>query len=114
MPSNYLMAQERFKWPSLSDLNDEIDKDLWDSDPDAKQWREAELVHEFVPTLKSTTSSALRQGLPDIAPGPPPSAPITVNPTIPTLAAFNAAMILSADRLFFISTPISYGHERRS
>ena len=28
------------------------------------------------------------------------------NPTIPTIAAFNAAMILSTDRLFFISTPM--------
>ena len=31
---------------------------------------------------------------------------IMVNPTIPTIAAFNAAMILSTDRLFFISTPM--------
>ena len=60
IPSNFLMAKERFKWPSLSDLNDELDKELWDSDPDAKKWRAAELVHEFVPALQTTTANALR------------------------------------------------------
>jgi len=112
IPSNYLMAKERFKLPSLSDLNDELDKELWDSDPDAKQWRAAELVHEFVPALHLTTANALRQGLPDTAPGPPPSAPSTVKPTIPTLSALNAAMIMSADRLFFISIPIGTNNVR--
>ena len=106
IPSNYLMAKESFKWPSLSDLNDELDKELWDSDPDAKQWRAAELVHDVVPALHTTTANALRRGLPEIASGPPPSAPSTVKPTIPTLAALNAAMIMSPDRLFFISIPI--------
>ena len=41
------------------------------------------------------------------APGPPPAAPIICNPKIPTLAVLNAAMILSEDRLFFISIPFS-------
>ena len=107
------MAKESFKWPSLSDLNDELDKELWDSDPDAKQWRAAELVHDVVPALHTTTANALRRGLPEIASGPPPSAPSTVKPTIPTLAALNAAMIMSPDRLFFISIPIGT-NERRS
>ena len=39
------------------------------------------------------------------APGPPPAAPNTFKPAIPTLAALNSSMILSDDRLFFISIP---------
>jgi hypothetical protein len=39
------------------------------------------------------------------APGPPPAAPSTCTPAVPFLAALNAAMILSEDRLFFISIP---------
>ena len=112
IPSNFLMAKERFKWPSLSDLNDELDKELWDSDPDAKKWRAAELVHEFVPTLQTTTANALRQGLPDIAPGPPPSAPNTTKPTIPTLSALLAAMLVAKDKLFFISISIGTNNVR--
>ena len=40
------------------------------------------------------------------APGPPPAAPNNGIPVIPSTYSLNAALILSEDRLFFISTPI--------
>ena len=75
---------------------EEIDPELrwaiWDSDPGAKLWQAAELVHDFVPALNAATSNALRQGLLDTSPGPPPAAvpSTTSKPTIPPLANFNA------------------------
>jgi hypothetical protein len=68
------------------------------SDGNAKLWREAEIEHDIAHTFNVATSTAS---------GPPPAAPSTCNPTIPTLAALNAAMIRSEDRLFFISIPFS-------
>jgi hypothetical protein len=92
------MSHDQLHWPTLSELNDELDKELWDSDENAKLWREAEIDHEIARTFNVAASTA---------PGPPPAAPIICNPKIPTLAALNAAMILSEDRLFFISIPFS-------
>ena len=40
------------------------------------------------------------------APGPPPAAPNNGIPVIPSTDSLNAAMILSEDRLFFISISI--------
>ena len=42
----------------------------------------------------------------ETAPGPPPAAPNYGIPAIPSTVLLNAAMILSKDRLFFISIPI--------
>ena len=79
----------------LSALNDELDDELWRSDPDARRWRAAEAMDEVVPTFSIET-----------APGPPPAAPNDSIPAIPSIDLLNAAMILSEDRLFFISIPI--------
>ena len=68
---------------------------MWGSDPDAQQWRAAEMMDEVVPTFPITT-----------APGPPPAAPNNGIPVIPSTDLLNAAMILSEDILFFISIPI--------
>ena len=77
------------------DLNDKLDDELWESDPDAQQWRAAETLDEVVPTFPIET-----------APGPPPAAPNNSVPAIPYTDLLNAAMILLEDRLFFISIPI--------
>ena len=79
---------------------------MWDSDPDTKLWRAAELVYDFAPAFGTDTANALLQGLPDVSPGPPPAAPSKTIPTIPSIDEINASMILSEDRLFFISIPI--------
>ena len=76
----------------LLDLNDKLDDDLWESDPDARQWRSAETVDEVVLAFSIAT-----------APGPPPAAPRNTIPAIPSTDLLNAAMILSVDKLFFIS-----------
>ena len=73
-------------------LNVELDADLWESDRDARRWRAAETMDEVVPTFPIAT-----------APGPPPPAPNNCIPVIPSTDLLNAAMILSEDRLFFIS-----------
>jgi hypothetical protein len=77
------------------DLNNKLDDELWESDPDARRWRAAEVMDETVLTLPIET-----------APGPPPAAPTNGIPAIPSTDLLNAAMILSEDRLFFISIPI--------
>ena len=79
----------------LSALNDELDDELWRSDPDARWWRAAEAMDEVVPTFPIETAL-----------GPPPAAPNNGIPAIPSTNSLNAAMILSQDRLFFISIPI--------
>ena len=81
--------------PTLSDLNDELDYDSWESDPDVKRYRAAEMMEDVVTTFSTET-----------APGPPPAAPNKSIPVIPSIDSLNAAMILSEDRLFFISIPI--------
>jgi hypothetical protein len=50
-------------------------------------------VHAF----SAATSNAFCQGKHETSPGPPPTAPSTCKPAIPTLAALNSAMILSED-----------------
>ena len=90
-----LIPERSFRWPTLSELNNELDDELWRSDPDAKRWRAAEMMDEVVPTFPIET-----------APVPPPAAPNNGIPAIPSTDLLNAAMILSEDRLFFISIPI--------
>ena len=104
--SHYLMASQHGHWPSLSELNNELDGDFWGSDPDAKLWRPAELVSDLAPTFSTEAASAVLQGLPDVFPGPPTAAPRTNNPAIPSIDALTATLILSEDRLFFVSIPV--------
>ena len=59
-----------------------------------------------MPILAADTSAKLREGLPDFAPGPPPAAPSTSIPITPSIELLHATMILSEDKLFFISIPI--------
>jgi hypothetical protein len=106
IPSNYLMSKEGFKWPTLSDLNDELDKEFWDSDPDFKLWQAAEPVIDSAPAFSATHANAMRLGLPDTSLGPPPEAPNTGTPSIPSLPALLAALILSEDNLFFVTISI--------
>ena len=82
VPSNYLMSQERFKWPTLSELNDELDKELWVSDQDTKLYRKEEREHDVA--LAFTASNAQLQDKPGTSLGPPLAAPITCKPAIPT------------------------------
>ena len=93
--ADLLIPERSFRWPTLSDLNDKMDDELWESDPDAQRWRAAEMLDEVVPTFPIET-----------APGPPPAAPTIGIPAIPSSDSLNAAMILSDDRLFFVSIPI--------
>ena len=33
--ANLIIPEKGFRWPTLSDLNDKLDDELWESDPDA-------------------------------------------------------------------------------
>ena len=57
--SNYLMTSQRICWPSLSELNNELNDKFWDSDPDTKLWSAAELVSNVAPAFSTRTASAL-------------------------------------------------------
>ena len=76
--ANLIIPENGFRWPTLSDLNDELDDELWESDPDARRWRAAEMLHEVVPTFPMAT-----------APGPPPAAPNNSIPVIPSTNLLN-------------------------
>jgi len=89
-----LIPYRSFHWPMLSEFNNKLDDELWESDPDAKQWRAVEMMDEVVPIFPIET-----------APGPPPAAPNNSIPAIPSTNSLNSTMILSEDRLFFISIP---------
>jgi len=94
--SSILLIPERsFRWPKLLYLKDKFDDEFWESDPDSQQWRAAEVMDEIVPTFFIET-----------APGTPPAAPSNGVPASPSTNLLNAAMILSEDRLFFVSIPI--------
>jgi hypothetical protein len=83
--SSILLIPERsFCWPKLFGLNNELDDEFWESDPDAQQSRAAEVMDEVVPTFLIKT-----------APGPPPADPSNGVPAIPSTDLLNAAMILS-------------------
>ena len=97
--SGYIIPERGFRWPTLSDLNNELDWDLWASDLDCKRLRAAEMMEEDTQTSAPIFAA-------DTAPGPPPAPPSTLIPAIPSLEALNAALTLSSDRLFFISIPI--------
>jgi hypothetical protein len=90
-----LIPDRSFRWPTLSELNNKLDDELWESDPDAKRWRAVEMMDEVVPTFPI-----------EPAPGPPPAAPNNSIPAIPSIDSLNLTMILSEDRLFFVSIPI--------
>ena len=94
-PANFIQATPRLPWPTLSELNDELDGALLESDPDARKWHAMELVEGVAPTFSA-----------GVAPGPPPAAPSVTIPTIPSLEALNVHMFHSSDNLFFIAVPI--------
>ena len=66
-----LIPAERFRWPTLSDLNNELDSALWASNGNAKRWRDAKAVQDCLPVLSAESAVEPRGGLPDLAPGPP-------------------------------------------
>jgi hypothetical protein len=86
--SNLLIPIGPFHWPTLEELNRGIHD--WDRDKSYKEYMQAALFAVF----------AAR------ATGPPPEAPQISIPVIPSLEALNAVLILSEDRLFFISVSI--------
>ncbi len=86
--SNLLIPIEPFHWPTLDELNRGIHD--WDRDKSYREYMQAALFAVF----------AAR------ATGPPPEAPHISIPVIPSLEALNAVLILSEDRLFFISVSI--------
>jgi len=110
--THYLMTSPRFRWPSLSELNDELDRDFWGSDPDAKLSSKAEPVSDIVPAFSTETAFAGLQQLPDVSPGPPPAAPGTSIPTIPSIDALTATLVLSTDRLYFVSISVGLNDVR--
>jgi hypothetical protein len=76
-----------FHWPSLSELNDEIAPFLWASNEEYERY----MSRDSVSTLPMLTT------------GPPPTAPNHSIPGIPAIHLLTAAIIKSADQLFFIS-----------
>ena len=88
---------EPFHWPTLSELNDDMDQHFWVQDWEYQKWRRDffEAQWKPVPNLLHGT-----------APGPPPAAPWVSIPVIPSLEALNAVLVLSDDKLFFISFSI--------
>jgi hypothetical protein len=54
--SNLLFPEKGFHWPTFSDLNNKLDYDLWESDPDAIQYRAAEMMEDIVPTFSTATA----------------------------------------------------------
>ena len=94
--SSILLIPERsFRWPKLLYLKDKFEDEFWEYDPDSQQCRAAEVMDQVVPTFLIKT-----------APGPSPAAPSNGVPAISSTNLLNAVMILSEDRLFFISIPI--------
>jgi len=93
--SNLLTPIEPFHWPTLSELTDNFLQ--WEKDKSYQRCKRAEFeAHfEWVPNL-----------LHGIAPGPSPAAPQVSIPASPSLEALHAVLVLSDDKLSFISVSI--------
>ena len=85
-----------FHWPSLSELNDELNPYPWTSD--------AERDNFFADDGVSTSEVLYT--------GPPPEPPSYVPPTIPPISDLVASIIHSDSKLFFIADRLNHGDAR--
>ena len=82
-----------FHWPSLYELNDELDFPEWQNDLDFISH-----THNNIAETKLVLST-----------GPPPESPKLATATILSIELLMAAIIKSKDRLFFVS--VNIGHD---
>ena len=79
---------QAFHWPSLSELNDDVAPFRWASEDERQRYHDD-------PTLTPAPAFPL---------GPPPAPPAHPIPLIPSIQLLVAAIVRSADRLFFVSS----------
>ena len=87
---------QRFRWPSLSELNDELDLTVWQNDPD----------------FLSLSNTNVVDSQPVLYTGPPPQPPELANAIPPSIEALMTRIIASDDRLFFVSICTCYNDIR--
>ena len=88
--STHLAITDRchaFHWPSLSELNDELDLAEWQNDPDFLSLSHTNII-DLQPVLYT---------------GPPPQPPQFATAAILSIESLMAKVISSEDRLFFVS-----------
>ena len=89
VPSNFCRVTERFYWPTVQELDEELNLFPW-------MEGEQEIVEAQGDSIER---------IPVMHHGPPPAPPIPVDitPTIPTIGTLATAIVRSTDRLFFNS-----------
>ena len=87
VPSHFAGVVEEFHWPTLHELNEELNPFPW-------QVGEREQVELRGDTIESHAVMYT---------GPPPAPPAPTSPTIPSIASLAARIIQSTDKLFFIA-----------
>lgn len=91
--SNFLTVGDfkDFHWPTLSELNDELDPFPWSNNRERRHYLSGDSIE---------TSTVMYNGPPPTA--PPPYVP----PTIPALSMLVSSIIQSQDKLFFVANSI--------
>ncbi len=87
-----------FQWPTLSELNNNVDKFPWSSDEERRKYFEDDT--SFSPDVMYT--------------GPPPEPPVlplVPEQSTPSITSLVQLIILSPDKLFFISHSIGSSHQ---
>ena len=89
IPVNYSHVLESFYWPTVQELDDEINPFPW-------MEGEQECVEAQGDSLES---------IPTMYHGPPPAPliPVNTSPTIPSVGTLATDIVRSSDRLFFIT-----------
>ncbi len=99
LPTKFLTVESdnTFHWPTLSELNNNLEEFPWQSDKERRQYFADKLP--FCPPAMYT--------------GPPPESPSVPQPnepSAPQISLLAPLIISSADKLFFISHAISNDH----
>jgi hypothetical protein len=91
LPANFASGPDAsdFYWPSLSELNEEMQPFPWLPGEQSLVEANDEFEDGYTPPVMYT--------------GPPPSAPITSPPTIPDISTLAASIIASSDKLFLVA-----------
>ena len=99
LASNFVRAGHHtdFHWPSLSELNNELNPYPWTSDAERD---------EYLPADDEVATSAV------LYTGPPPAPPAYVPPAIPPISDLVASIISSDSKLFFIADRLNHSDAR--